>query len=164
MYDDILVPTDGSEGALDAVRHAVAIGRDHDATVHALFVVNRRLYVAADDGEQDAVRERLREDGEAALDDVVAAVEDAGLAATRVLRDGVPHREILSYADEADVDMVVMGTHGRTGRDRLVSLGSVAERVVESATVPVVTVRIPDDGGTGEEASTAASGAPGDDG
>ena len=56
-------------------------------------------------------------------------------------REGVPHDTILEYAEEADVDVVVMGTHGRSGLDRYL-LGSVTERVVRSAEVPVLTVRM----------------------
>lgn len=158
MYDAILIPTDGSEGALDALDHAIAIGRDHDATVHALFVVNRRIYVAAADDEQAAVRERLRADGESAVDTIVERVEAAGLAAEGVVRDGVPHREILSYAEEAEIDLVAMGTHGHTGRDRLVSLGSVAERIVENSAAPVLTVRISEAAAGAESGDPVAAG------
>lgn len=54
--------------------------------------------------------------------------------------EGNPHEEILEYVSEHDIDMVVMGTHGRTGIDRVV-MGSVAERVVRQSPVPVLTVR-----------------------
>jgi nucleotide-binding universal stress UspA family protein len=58
------------------------------------------------------------------------------------IREGIPYKAILGYAEETDVDAVVMGTHGRTGRDRLAHLGSVTDRVVENATVPVLVVDI----------------------
>lgn len=61
---------------------------------------------------------------------------------TTAIRDGVPHRVILDYADEHGADVVVMGTHGRTGRDKLTSLGSVTERVIENAKRPVLVVHI----------------------
>lgn len=54
----------------------------------------------------------------------------------------MPHRVILDYADEHGADVVVMGTHGRTGRDKLTSLGSVTERVIENAKRPVLVVHI----------------------
>jgi nucleotide-binding universal stress UspA family protein len=58
-----------------------------------------------------------------------------------VLRQGAPHTTILEYADEADVDLIVMGTHGRSGIHRYL-LGSVTERVVRTADAPVLTVRM----------------------
>lgn len=60
------------------------------------------------------------------------------------VRRGNPHREILDYADEHAVDLVVMGTHGRTGLDRYL-LGSVTEKVVRLSNVPVLTVRATDE-------------------
>lgn len=142
MYDTILVPTDGSKGTAETLEHAVAIGRDNDATVHALYVVDRRRYRAAEGDTKDEVRKALELEGDRALDDVRTRVEDAGLPVETDRRDGVPHREIGDYADERDVDLVVMGTHGRTGRDRVANLGSVTQRVVERVSAPVLVVDI----------------------
>lgn len=140
MYDDLLVPTDGSEGTERTLEHALWLADAADATVHALSVVDRRVYLAAPKEDQDGVLDTLESEAESAVDDVVAAAEARGLDTERVVRQGVPYRELLDYADR--VDVVVMGTHGRTGRDRLANLGSVAERVVENADVPVMTVQI----------------------
>ncbi|TKX83377.1 universal stress protein, partial [Halorubrum sp. SS5] len=68
--------------------------------------------------------------------------------------EGSPSREIITHAEEAGCDLVVMGTHGRGGIDRLL-LGSVAEKVVRGSSVPVLTVRI----GDGEEPPSAAESA-----
>ena len=135
MYDAILVPTDGSEGVDRTLEHAVEMARRYDATVHALYVVDRRFELAADEDREDLV-ERLTERGEAA--------EDAGVDAVTGVREGIPYKTILDYAAEADVDVIAMGTHGRTGRDRLAHLGSVTDRVVENAAVPVFVVNIGD--------------------
>ena len=142
MYDSILVPTDGSEGADETIRHAVDLADRHDATVHALYIVDRRLYVAADDSDQESVRERLESAGEEAVDRVRTRAAEAGLDVRTAVREGYPDRDIVEYADERDVDVVVMGTHGRTGRDRLAHLGSVTERVVENAHRPVFVIPI----------------------
>ncbi|MFC7045749.1 universal stress protein [Halobacteriaceae archaeon GCM10025711] len=141
MYDDILVPTDGSPGTDRTLANALEIATDQNATVHALYVVDRRVYLAAAD-EGDDVKRTLTEEGEDAVASVAAAASDAGLDSVTEIRDGVPHKEILEYADEAGIDLIAMGTHGRTGRDRLTSLGSCTETVVENATVPVLTVHI----------------------
>jgi len=142
MYGNVLVPTDGSDGMDEVIDHALAIAEDEDATVHALYVVNRRLYLASEKERQDEVVEELRAAGEEAVAHVVDRATDAGLKTVSAVRDGVPGREVLDYADEADIDLVVMGTHDPTKRDRPATLGSVAERVSTDAAVPVLTVRV----------------------
>ncbi|MFB6131262.1 MAG: universal stress protein [Salinigranum sp.] len=142
MYESILVPTDGSEGVEQALEHALDLADRHDATVHSLYVVDRRLYFAADDGDQESVRERLEARGERAVEAVRERAEAAGLNVQTAIREGYPDRDIVEYAEEHDVDVVVMGSHGRTGRDRLTHLGSVTERVVENAPCPVFVIPI----------------------
>ncbi|MFB6170701.1 MAG: universal stress protein [Haloarculaceae archaeon] len=143
MYDDILVPTDGSEGTAETLRHALHIAEDNDATIHALFVVDKRIYLAADEDERESLAEELTETGEAALAEVSDAAETAGVPVRTELRRGVPYRDILTYAEDADVDLVVMGTHARTAKDRITHLGSTTERVVKNSERPVLTVRMP---------------------
>lgn len=141
-YDHILVPTDGSKGSEKTLDHAVSVGRAHDATIHALYVVDQRRYLAASKDTQDDLVQSLEEEGEVALDGAVLAAEEAGLEVETEMRQGIPHKEILSSIEDDGLDLVVMGTHGRTGRDRIASLGSVAERVVGNADVPVMVVNI----------------------
>lgn len=138
MYDEILLPTDGSEGVQAAVDNALSLAALADATVHALFVVDNRGAA----GEWDVVVEREEERGEAALDAVADAGAERGVAVERHLRRGTPHEEILEAIGAYGADLVVMGTHGRTGIDRFVNAGSVAERVVRHASVPVMTARL----------------------
>lgn len=144
MYGAVLVPTDGSEGVEEVLNHALELSTDHAATVHSLYVVDQRLYLAADDDDQDTIRDTLRSDGESALAAVESRITDAGLTARTEIREGIPYRDILEYADEWDIDVIVMGTHGRTGRDRLAHLGSVTDRVLKNATVPVFVIHIGD--------------------
>ncbi|MFB6142147.1 MAG: universal stress protein [Halorientalis sp.] len=142
MYDRILVPTDGSEGTAETLEHAVHAARQDDATVHVLYVVDQRRYLAADADTQDDVVATLEAEGEEAVETAAERVREAGLDAVTDLRQGVPHREIVDYAGEVSADLVVMGAHGRTGRDRLAALGSVTERVLEGVDVPVLVVDI----------------------
>jgi len=144
MYDTILAPTDGSGGTSKTLEHAVSIATDNDATVHGLYVLDRRMYLAAEKGAQEEVIDSLEADGEAALDRLRSQVEGADVPVVTELRKGIPHRDILRYAGDIEADLIVMGTHGRTGRDRLANLGSVTQRVVENADVPVLVVDIAD--------------------
>jgi nucleotide-binding universal stress UspA family protein len=141
-YDDILVPTDGSKGSAQTLEHAVSIGRAHDATIHALYVIDQRRYLAASKDTQDELVQSLEEEGEVALDDAAVAADEAGLEVETEMRQGIPHKEILNAIEADGLDLVVMGTHGRTGRDRVANLGSVAERVVGNIDVPVMVVNI----------------------
>ncbi len=136
MYDRVLVPTDGSEPSQRAADHAVDIASQYGATVHALFVVDQRGTGA----HFDAVVEAQEAEGEAALDTVGERADAAGVPVDKHLRRGVPHEEIVDAADEYDADLIVMGTHGRTGFDRVVSAGSTTERVVRLTSVPVLVV------------------------
>ena len=141
-YDDILLPTDGSKGTEDTVGHALTLARNHDATLHVLYVVDRRRFLAADKETQDDVIEALREQGEVAIDDVTVTAEDAGVTVETAMEEGIPHKTIQKYATNNDIDVVTMGTHGQTGRDRVATLGSVTERVLKGVDVPVLVVNI----------------------
>ncbi|WP_380676021.1 universal stress protein [Salinigranum sp. GCM10025319] len=142
MYDDILVPTDGSAGTDEALTHALDIAGQRGSRVHALSVVDRRIYLSAERDQQDAILESLNDSAEEAVAAVRDRAADAGVETVTAVRDGVPHSEILDYADEEGVDLIVIGTHGRTGRDKIVNMGSVTERVVENAGQPVLVVHI----------------------
>jgi len=143
-YEHILVPTDGSDATREAVAHAVDLAAEHDATIHALYVVNSASFAGLPmDSSWESVASMLNEEGASALDDVESLADEHGVPVERALVDGNPSREIVRYAEEEGCDLVVMGTHGRGGIDRLL-LGSVAEKVVRSSSVPVLTVRVDD--------------------
>jgi len=142
MYEDILVPTDGSAGASAALAEAIELAGEFDATVHSLYVVDMAS-VGTEVGTVDLV-ESFERMGEEATEAAAARARDAGVAATGAVATGSPHSEIVDYVDEAGIDLVVMGTHGRTGLERYL-LGSVTEKVVRTADVPVLTVRADED-------------------
>ena len=134
-FDTVLVPTDGSEGAMAAAVHAVDVAAEADATIHVVHVVSSTI---ADDlaGTVDPLEER----GRRALEAVVDVARESNVASVEAsLLTGVPHRAISEYAATQDVDLVVMGTHGRSGVSRHF-LGSVTERVARRVDVPVVAV------------------------
>ncbi|WP_460918485.1 universal stress protein [Salinarchaeum chitinilyticum] len=142
MYERILVPTDGSAGVERAVDHAIDLAAAHGATIHAVYVVNTASYGGIPmETSWDGIRDVLSEEGEAALDRVTELAAAAGVEVETAVVDGSPSRQIVEYAEQVDCDLIVMGTHGRGGLDRLL-LGSVAERVVRSSEIPVLTVRV----------------------
>ncbi|SFG06370.1 Nucleotide-binding universal stress protein, UspA family [Halopelagius inordinatus] len=141
MYDRILVPTDGSDPANNAVDHAIDLARQHGAELHALSVVDaRHVGVGAPAVTPEEVQAAIEERSETATARVRdrAAVEDVDVVTA--VRNGSPSDEIRSYADEEDCDLVVMGTHGRTSVERYL-LGSVTERVLRRGDTPVLAVR-----------------------
>ena len=140
-YERILVPTDGSDHATAAARHALGLARTYDATVHALYVVDTGTsWLTVSKTEvRDSLREIGEGVGERALDDVVRLGEGYGVEVHTEVREGRPEAEILAAVEENDIDLVVMGTHSREwGGGGLV--GSVAQRVVREARPPVMTV------------------------
>ncbi len=144
MYGRILVPTDGSAGMARVVDHAVDLAAVHGADLHLVYVVNTASFANLPmETTWEGVDEMLTEEGEAALDEAERRAGD--VATERALLEGSPAREIVRYATREGCDLICMGTHGRGGLDRLL-LGSVAERVVRSSEVPVLTVRVGDAG------------------
>jgi len=140
MYEQILLPTDGSEGTRGAVEHAINLATTYDATLHTIYVVDTNVGI---DASVPGTLDTLEEAGENAIDDVIQQAEAAGVKTTEgVVAQGTPHQAILDYIDEHDIDLVVMGTHGRTGLDRYL-LGSITEKVVRLSDAPVLTVRMP---------------------
>lgn len=145
MYDDILVPTDGSKGTNRAVDHALDIADKYDATVHALYVVNTSAYsTLPSDSNWESITAALEDEGKKATQEIARRLGDSDVEVEKEVAEGVPHKRILGYADENGVDMIVMGTHGKTGLDRLL-LGSVTEKVIRASEVPVLTVRMVED-------------------
>lgn len=141
MYDAILVPTDGSEGSDEAVDRAIDMARAFDAALHTLYVVETPTLGGQVEGGE--VLEHLQDAGRQAIDRVRTQAKRADVGTIEgSVAEGTPHRAILQYTAEHDVDLVVMGTHGRTGLDRYM-LGSVTEKVVRLSDVPVLTVPLP---------------------
>lgn len=138
MYQRVLVPTDGSESALEAFDHAVALARHCDAELHVINAVDPTL-VPAELGVDDVV-DALERAGRDIVEELGRLALAEGLAVETAVVSGSPAEAIRRYATEHAIDLVVVGTHGRTGLDRWL-LGSVAERVVRTAPVPVLTVR-----------------------
>ncbi|MFC4406017.1 universal stress protein [Haloarchaeobius iranensis] len=139
-YDDVLVPTDGSDEAGRAVEHGLAIAAEAGATVHVVNVVDvAGLGASPEYTMPTSVLSDLESSGESAADAIAARARDAGLEARTAVRHGSPGWELLDYAAEFEIDLITMGTAGRSGIDRFL-LGSTTERLIRHADVPVVAV------------------------
>jgi nucleotide-binding universal stress UspA family protein len=143
MYSRILVPTDGSDGMDRVTEHALGLAELCEATVHVLYIVEEAAYASVPDDARERVREALEGDGRSATKTVAERALERGVPVEREIRWGDPAATIVAYAVENDVDLVVMGTRGKTGFERYL-LGSVAEKVVRVSPIPVVTVHTGD--------------------
>jgi nucleotide-binding universal stress UspA family protein len=143
MYDQILVPTDGSPAANAAIDHAIDLAKRYDARIHALYVVDGSAYSTLEAGSE-IVLEALESEGEEATERVAEAAAEADVETVTSVVNGTAYRTITEYVDDNAIDLIVMGTHGRQGIDRYL-LGSVTERVVRTADVPVLTVHKTED-------------------
>ncbi|MFW5949868.1 MAG: universal stress protein [archaeon] len=137
-YQNILIPTDGSATAMHATRHLVELAASLDATVHALSVVDDTAF--GSDARSAMAGKENEEAAADAVETVLAEAEARGVANTvQHVEHGSPVEKILDCIESNDIHVVGMGTKGRRGTDRIL-LGSVAEKTVRSAPVPVVTV------------------------
>lgn len=137
MYQNVLIPTDGSDGTRRAIEHGLTIANRFEGTVHALSIVPEGPFGTMTNGEVTTGAER-------AVQYVEREAERVGVPVTTTIERGVPHESVLAYAEENDVDAIVMGTQGRTGLDRFL-VGSVTERTVRMAEPPVITLRQTDE-------------------
>jgi nucleotide-binding universal stress UspA family protein len=142
VFEQILFPTDGSDGAAFAFDHVVDLADGHDATVHILNVADTMehgiLQMRGDDIDT------LEQEGDRIVTEAANRAHQRGIDTVTEVRQGEPYREIVDYAETHGFDLVVMPTHGRRGLERFL-LGSTCERVVRRADVPVLTIRPDDD-------------------
>jgi len=137
-YERILLPTDGSTAAIHAAEHGLELAATLGATVHVLSVVDESSF--GPDVRSVLSAAELEGHAEDAVDAVVAAAARFDVPAVHShVEHGSPVSAITTAIDEHDVDAIVMGTTGRGGVERIL-LGSVAEKTVRTAPVPVITV------------------------
>ena len=160
MFDTVVIATDGSESGRRAVETALDLAATFGAAVHALYVVDESRVDPLPEDVHGEVRDALDEQAEEALAAVERVAEQRGGFATTdrangggdptssatdgevtvAVREGRPADEITRYARDVDADVVATGTRGRNGEHSFL-LGSVAEAVVRTCPVPVLTVR-----------------------
>ena len=118
----------------------IKIAKLSGATVHALHVVDTSSVSQSWTAGWETMYEILKNEGQKAISKVKEYGEASGVEVKEVLLEGHPSSEIIDFAENNDIDLIVMGTLGKTGLDRFL-MGSVAEKVVRNSKVPVLVVR-----------------------
>lgn len=136
MYNEILIATDGNRASISAVETGVEIAVRHKANVHALYVVKTDSSL----GHFDPVVERRESTGERAVEFVedYATLHDVNV--TKAFRYGRPDEQIISYAGDHNLDLIVVGSSKRSGLSRILYPKSISERIIRDADVPVLVV------------------------
>jgi nucleotide-binding universal stress UspA family protein len=132
----ILYPTDFSSYSNQAYFHAIALAENHGASLTVLFVYTPDASAAAHPGEEKSSRSFWRNQ----LEQIRPTNPD--IVVRHVFLEGDPAEEIVRYGRDTGMDLIVMGTHGRTGLERLL-MGSVAEKVLRDASCSVLVVKLP---------------------
>jgi len=139
MYEEILIPTDGSEAAVGAAEHAYSLGERYNATVHVLAVVEQSES-ASIVGRGEEKLETLREEGTDSTKRLVEEAQSRDIDAVGAVEVDEPSRAILKYANKNGVDVIVMSTNARSGVGRFLR-GSVTEKVIRDGDTPVLAVQ-----------------------
>ena len=144
MYKHILLPVDGSELSEYAANEGVRLAHTLGSEITFIYVVDISLVTIPDSESAisniDLIERNFREQGRRALDAMKQNASAAGVEAEALLAEGVVADEIEKAATKVDADLIVIGTHGRRGLNRLL-LGSVADAVARCAKCPVLLIR-----------------------
>ncbi len=142
QINKILIPTDFSPHSKEALKYAVELGKVHGAEIILVHVMEPPIYPTMFEGAAVAIppldesfRKQLEEHLETMLKEEVGDIPSKSF-----VREGSPTTELTDLAEEEDVDLIVIATHGYTGIKHML-LGSTAEKVVRNAPCPVLTVR-----------------------
>ena len=137
----ILFPTDFSDCAEHALKYAVELGKRFEAKLYLMHVLDTRIY-----GHLEPFANTVwsiydaKEQAAKSIVEIVTEKEQKALHVESSVREGTPFVEIIKFAKEAEIDLIVIGTHGRTGLTHML-MGSVAEKVVRKSPCPVLTIR-----------------------
>lgn len=143
MYKRILIATDGSDNSRKAAEEGVELAKALGAQVIALNVVNEVIIASAVrqlGSDRKVVEDRLKTAGQKAVDDIKAMAANAGVPVDTIVRIGAPANAVIDVAGAEKADLVVMGSHGESGASKLL-IGSVVQKVLYWATIPVLVVR-----------------------
>ena len=137
----ILIPTDGSDYSIRAAELGISAAKMLGAEVMVVYVIDTVvLDQIAKVGKREDVERELKQDGEKNINYVLGLAEKQGVKAASLLAIGRPFEQVVHLAKGLGMDLIVMGTYGRRGAERIL-IGSVAERVIEYAPCPVLVVK-----------------------
>ncbi|MFH5802026.1 universal stress protein [Haladaptatus sp. CMAA 1911] len=142
MFSALLLPIDGSDTAQNAIPYALELAEQYNAALHTISVVD------TDESDLDekraAMYEEFKIESKQMVEDIVEQAKHRDIRTTTgSIAEGKPHRAILQYAADQDIDLIVMGTHGRSGFRRALRR-SVTEKVIRRAEAPVLAIRLID--------------------
>ena len=142
ILKQILIATDGSESAEKAASFGIEIARLSGAKIYAVYVIDTTPYysIPLDQLWPKDIYEQFEKIGHEITADVEETTKAAGLEAESIVLKGDPAERILNFAEEQNVDLIVVGAHGISKFERLV-IGSVSEKIVRHAKIPVLVVR-----------------------
>lgn len=141
LHRNILIATDGSDNTLKAISCGIEFAKLSGATVYALYVVDTPSTISETwTLGKEMIYEVMRKDGEKAVSKIKKLGEASEVKVKEVILDGYPSNEIIDFAENNNIDLIVMGTLGKTGIEKFL-IGSVAEKVVRGSKVPVMVVR-----------------------
>ncbi len=143
MYKRILIATDGSDKSKKAAEEGVELAKALGAQVIALNVVNEVVIASAVrqlGSDRKEVETKLKDAGTKAVDDIKAMAAKAGVPVDTIVRIGAPANAVIDVAGAEKADLIVMGSHGESGGAKLL-IGSVVQKVLYWATIPVLVVR-----------------------
>jgi nucleotide-binding universal stress UspA family protein len=143
-YKRILIGTDGSELMETVYEHCAYLARLTNATVHIVYVLDIAGFASVPiDSTWENMYDVLLDEGKKIAENARKAVISHGVnkaAVTTAVLEGHPSSELNTYVENNTIDLIVIGTHGRRGLDRLL-IGSVADKIIREAKVPVLVVR-----------------------
>ena len=131
MFNTIMVPTDGSEHSKRAEDTALSLAKKLGSTVVALHIIDDKLIYPY---------EVLQDEGKAILHEVQKKGQEMGVEVHEILLVGSPTNDMAKITQKAGADLVIIGTHGKTGLEKLI-MGSVAENALKKVEVPVLLVK-----------------------
>ncbi|QSG03573.1 universal stress protein [Natranaeroarchaeum sulfidigenes] len=140
MYSDILVPTDGGPSVETVLEHTTDIADADGTTVHVLYVIDDGAFLTLKDDMKTEVLEDLRSEGERAVSEVAEDLDADGFEVETAIRRGSPAETIVSYVEDAGIELVTMGTQADKYTENM--LGSTSQKVVTKSPAPVLTVNV----------------------
>ncbi|ENV34412.1 universal stress protein [Acinetobacter gerneri] len=144
VYEHILVPIDGSETSMTAVAHAADMAKNFRCKITVLQVLTIDPYIEAQyitATQSSDIIERAKNNIQETLDLAKQKFREEGIVVDTLIAEGqVVHREIVEATNKVGADLIVMGSHGRTGFKKFI-LGSVAQNVLGEVKIPVLIVR-----------------------